>query len=321
MLVRALRVVLLPACMAAGWAQGGEPTGDTEFRNGMARFYAAWLGKNIFSGAYEVHQKLTVGDTVREESAEVRLTFDPSTQHFICEKHAWTVPPRGAGRAYRYWFYRWDGKVSVRGSSSEPRMAMVDGHWLEKLADVPVGTPLCSSVTLSSTSTSPASLCPPLEAMTQAMGLTLDGKNAGGQIADIWKNPNAQWERPAPTTAADQVQLTMGKKRFTFDTKLGLLTALQDEGSPRLSWQITKFTDRLPAEMTLKRIEEGTLPGLELQCRAQPGQCGIMSRDQFEALLKQPFPPDVGVTDLSGSRLGNGVRVLVVPAGPLKLQR
>jgi len=63
-------------------------------------------------------------------------------------------------------------------------------------------------------------------------------------------------------------------------------------------WHATKFVDRVPTEVTLRRVEEGTLPGIEMECKALPGQCGVMGRDQFESLLQQPFPADVSVPRL-----------------------
>lgn len=287
-------------CLTVAWGVGEAPmraqnanvSSDAEFRKAQAKLYESWYGNNIFSCAYDIQQKTVSEGITTEDHYELRLTIDPGKQRYICEKHAWTVAPRGRGRPVRYWFYRWDGKVMAQGATHEPRLATVDGHMVEKLADVPVGTPLCGSITVQNGTTT----CSSLDLAKEIIGLSFSHRDTQECLMALWGSPETRLEHPADAPA-NQLRLTLGKKHATFDMRLGLLMALEDDEAPKLSWQATKFVDRVPAEVTLRRFEDGSLPAIEMKCRALPGQCGIMSRDQFETLLQQPFPADVGVTD------------------------
>jgi hypothetical protein len=251
-----------------------------------------------------------------EDHFEIRLTVDPSTQRYICEKHAWTLPPRGRGRAARYWFYRWDGKVMAMGASSEPRAVNLGDRFAQNLADVPVGTPLCSMVTLYGEQMA----CLPAEMVKQAAGLTLDGKNMDAQLAAMLKDPAARWEHPAGAPANDQV-LTLGQKKLTFDSQLALLKAIDDSEGRKATWRVTKFVDRMPVQITTTLAAFGAFPSVETEFKAIDGQCGVMSRDHFDSLLHLAIPKDVAVTDLSarGQNATPVIRILS-PEGIQKLR-
>jgi hypothetical protein len=293
---------------AAAWAQSANVSGDADFRKAQARLYESWYGNNIFSCAYDIQQKTVSEGITTEDHYELRLTYDPGKQRYICEKHSWTMPPRGRARPMRYWFYRWDGKVMAQGATHEPRLATVDGHLVEKLADVPVGTPLCGSITVQNGTLA----CASVDLAKEIIGLSFNRNDTQERLMALWGSSETLEERPADAPA-NQLRLTLGKKHATFDMRLGLLMAQEDDESPKLTWQATKFVDRVPAEVTLRRFDEGALPATEMKCRALPGQCGIMGRDQFESLLKQPFPADVGVTDRTAPFRVNAAGPILIP--------
>jgi hypothetical protein len=280
---------------------------DADFKHAVGQLYKVWMEGNIFTCAYRVREReLKDGKVTRELQSEMRLTLDPSTQHFIFEMHRKpeAMNPRGS-----FSFYRWNGKVMMLGTSNDARLVKVGGRAAVNLEDVPLGTPLCDKATLYGGLLN----CNAVEAAKQAIGFALDGKMVHVQLEELLRDPKAQLMH-LPDTPADDISLTVGDRRVIFDARRGLMKGFEINTGRHLTWTVEKFVDKIPAHMVLKLAEYGATPEQEAVCEAIDGQCRRMDSGEFENLLDAALPGNMEIIDMATRR----VRPLqVLPQGPL----
>jgi len=197
-------------------AQNANAVGDADFRSTMMELCDAWLGKNIFCCGYDVHQKTSSGGILTEDHYELRLTYDPATQRYICEKHLWTLP-RGAGPSPSVTGIT--GGMERSWPGARPTSAHGDGGWQdggEASRNVPVGTPLCGGISLQNG----AAICPPAELMKEVIGLVFNGTDTRERLMALLKNPEARLDH-LMDGPADQCWSPWERKRATFGPELG----------------------------------------------------------------------------------------------------
>jgi hypothetical protein len=274
---------------------------DASFKKAVAESYKCWLHGSAFICAYEGTLQWKQGnDATTDIHLEFRYSTDPASKRYVLEQHAWPSP--ATNNMEIFYFFRWDGKEAIFTQDPRLRRMKAPAPQPTRLTDVPLGTPLCTSVMV--VDTNPGFSANNL--MDEITGFSLAGKPTEERLAAILQDPKARLQHVAGSPE-EELTLSLEKLSVVFDARLGLIKAATDEGETHIERRVTRFVERLPAEVKLHCTQESHfMPAGDAEFRAIEGQCHSISREDFEKLVHLPVPEEMLVPVRNGGLIIRG---------------